>query len=544
MFKKLKPLNLTLAKITPMDLQAMEPVTSLDMFDSPGSKDLHPEGLFSTDIFGRVGEAKRDIRFSYCDIKVKIMHPLMYRSLKNTKRFYVEIMEGKEYAKWDAKAKEFVKCSEVDGDTGYDFFMSHWNDIKFETGDSPLRQQRVEMMNRYRQQGLYDKILIMPAGMRDVEIDSTGRTKEHEINPMYRRLLSIGNTFPDGLDRNLSVYDSGRVALQGAFNTLYEHITNFLSGKNGFIESKWTSRNIIGGTRNVVSSIDVSLDDLDDEDSPSALDTVMGLWQISKGSLPLTIPRLKSALEDVFVSSDGGAYLINKKTLKKEYVQLDPEEVDRWTTPEGLEKIISSLSNIDIRGKHVEPKPGYYAKLVYKPKDKMVFRMFNSIDELPEDFDKEDVHPVTLFELIYISAFDQWNDLAVVNTRYPVNSEGSTLPSKVYMKTTVVDQIRHHLNNEWKEDEPPRRALSYPVMDDPIYIDSAKVSPFRLRAASGDYDGDMFSNNILFTKEAIDEVNKYLMSREAHVGPWGGMRGSAHNDTTEYVMFNLTGDAQ
>lgn len=55
------------------------------------------------------------------------------------------------------------------------------------------------------------------------------------------------------------------------------------------------------------------------------------------------------------------------------------------------------------------------------------------------------------------------------------------------------------------------------------------------------FDGDMVSNNIVYSEEAKEEIQRYLKSRNAHVDPAGGLRASAEILTTKLVMHNLTG---
>lgn len=50
----------------------------------------------------------------------------------------------------------------------------------------------------------------------------------------------------------------------------------------------------------------------------------------------------------------------------------------------------------------------------------------------------------------------------------------------------------------------------------------------------------MVSGNILYTQEALTEVNRYLSSVEAYVDPAGGLRASGNDDIMDLVMFNLT----
>ena len=84
-------------------------------------------------------------------------------------------------------------------------------------------------------------------------------------------------------------------------------------------------------------------------------------------------------------------------------------------------------------------------------------------------------------------------------------------------------------------------AKVYPVFDPESYIDSAMVHPYRVKGLNADYDGDMISNNILYTKESIEEIDRYLNSKSAHIDPAGGLRASASIDTTNLVMYNITG---
>ena len=161
------PFNISLLKLTPGQIRLLKPIKSLDTVDAPGSSDFHPEGLFSTEIFGRVGEDSRDETFAYIPLKTTILHPVVFQRLERLKRLYSGILSGKSYAVWDEKEKDFVQSTEVDGKTGYHFFMSKWKDIKFKKGDSEIRNQRIDLINKYREEAVIKDVLVMPAGLRD-----------------------------------------------------------------------------------------------------------------------------------------------------------------------------------------------------------------------------------------------------------------------------------------------------------------------------------------------------------------------------------------
>lgn len=536
------PFNVKLLKLDLGQIRLLKPITTLDRTD--GSTDnFHPDGLFSTEIFGRVGDETRDETFAYIPLKTKILHPFIYQRLERLKRLYIGILSGREYAIWDEKQKDFLPADETTGDTGYEFFMSHWLELKFPEGESEIRKQRVKLMDMYRNEAVIDNVLVMPAGLRDAEVDSLNRVQEHEVNDHYRRLIGVTNTISKGSNSSSPVFNTARHAQQMAFNEIYKIIEGMLTGKKGFIQGKWGSRRIINGTRNVISSMDISTPSLNAPNYPGPDDTVLGLWQVSRGALPITVNRMQSnILSNVFGDVEGNVRLIDTKSLTSELVQVGAQTYDRWTTSEGLEKVIGLQSMFELRAKPVMVE-GRYLALVYKPKADKVFKVFHDIKDLPENLDRKDVHPITYEELIYLANYRDWNKLMVVSTRYPVTGEESSYVSRVFIRTTVNSESRVELDDNWEPlPETGNTAQVYPVFEPESYIDSAMVHPHRLAGLGGDYDGDTVSNNILYTREAIEQVERYLKSRGAHVDPAGGLRASAHIDTTALVMHNMTGD--
>lgn len=487
MEQKRDPFNIKLLKLEPAQLRLLKPIVSLDRFEGSGSSNFHTEGLFSTEIFGRVGEDSRDTTFAYINLKTSILHPIIYQRLERLKRLYIGILSGKEFAVWDAEKKDFVGSDELDGETGYQFFMSRWDELVLADGDSELRKQRVALVNQNRTQAILSNVLVMPAGLRDAEIDSLGRTREGEINEHYHRLIQIANTIAKSTKSDSDVLNTPRFSLQKAFNLVYTTIEDMLSGKRGFLQDKWGSRDVMDGTRNVITSMDISAPDLNSENYPGPDDTVMGLWQVSRGALPVTLARLRdNLLSDVFGDVEGNVRLVNTKTLLSEFVQVSPQTYDRWTTTDGLEKVIGMQSMVGIRAKPVMVE-GYYLMLVYKPKDRDVFRVFTTLDELPAGLSKKDVYPITYEELIYLCNYRGWNDLRVITTRYPVAGEGSTYPSRVFVRTTVTSEARVELGMDWEPmDAGENTAQVYPVFEPESYIDSSMVHPYRLQGLSGD----------------------------------------------------------
>ena len=536
------PFNITLLKVDSATLKHITPVTTLDIFENAKSTNFHPDGLFSAEIFGRVGDDDRDTRFSYINLKTKILHPVVYFRLERLKRLYIGILSGKEYARWDEELKDFFPATELTGSTGYEFFLSRWDELVIPTGESAVRNQRIELINKYKDRAILNHVIVLPAGLRDAEIDKSGRTVENEINAHYRRLIGISNTIGKTSKTDVSVLDTARYTQQLTFNEIYLEIENILTGKKGFLQRKWGSRAVFDGTRNVISAMEISNPDLDDDAYPDANDTVMGLWQASRGALPVTLHALNSGiLNNIFGSVEGSVRLIDVKTLESEPVNVSPTTYDRWTTSEGLEKVINSQSMIELRAKPILVE-GRYLALVYKPDKKKVFKIFTDINELPEWAHKKDVYPITYEELIYLSNYRHWNNLKVIGTRYPVLGEGSTYPSNLFVRTTVKSEPRVELDENWEPmNAKENTAISYPDFNPEVYVDSMIVHPNRLAGLTGDYDGDMMSGNILYTEESIKAIDDFLDSREAYVDPAGGLKASAATDTVSLTLYNISG---
>lgn len=482
------PFNVEIFQPTPEQLQLLKPVTSTDYYEN-SKGDLHEEGLFSIGIFGRIGDEMRDSRFSYIDIKTEVFHPIIYNRLIRLKKLYQGIMEGSQYATWDAEKKDFVTANELDGKTGFAFFCEHWQDIDFPRNKSDARDMRVNLVEKYRPMGLTNCILVLPAGLRDLEVDENGRTNVHEINTLYRKLIQVSRVLPehDGI-KNDPAHNLARRLLQTCFNDIYEMIETMLAGKEGFVQGKWSSRNVANSTRNVITAMDTSVKELGAVNAPRFTDTVVGLWQLSKAVLPVTIHHLmKGYLSEVFAYGNRTARLVDPGTLKAEIVEVTADAFDRWSTVEGLEKVVSSYKELTLRNKPVMIDGRYFA-LIYAPKRRPVFKIFSDIDELPEGYDPKDVRPINLMELIYLSGYKIWNDQVGTVTRYPVSGIGSCYPTTVYVKTTVVGEVRRELDHDWGMSGEDRSMLApeFPTYEPLAYQDSLVIPSTRLAGLGAD----------------------------------------------------------
>lgn len=537
------PFNIALLPVEDSVLAGLKPVTSSDIFDGM-SKNFHEDGLYSTTIFGKVGDERRKRRFSYIDIRLPVFHPVIYKALVSLKKMYADIMAGKSYAVWSEEIKDFVASSPMDGETGYSFFLKYWDKIEFPRRPSDIREESIKLVEKYKKitkAVLPDKVIVLPAGMRDFEIQGDGRYSEEEINGFYKKLLYLAYSIPKNLDEeDIAIYDSKRIALQRTFNDIYDLYEAMVKGKKKLMLGKWASRKIFNGTRNVITSMSTASNSIGGESNLKFNDTIIGLYQFMKATLPVSIYKLKNGfLSKVFISPNAPALLVDKVTLRRVSVDVRPEVFDGWMTDEGIEKLISRFGESSLRHNKLEVA-GHYLGLVYK--DDKYFRFFQDITELPEGFDPGNVKPITFVELMYASVYVGANKYPLFVTRYPITSPHSIYPSRTYLKTTALSKILTPMDDNWIPIE-GQTAHQYPITGAP-FVQSMSPHPSKLASLGADFDGDTASGSICYSDEAIAEVNKLFQSRKFYIGTDGRMNFSTATDTIKFVLHNMTGDPE
>ena len=530
------PFNIGLLVPKEEDTKYITPITSMDTME-PSSKNFAPNGLFSTEIFGKVGEEKRNRLFSYIDLKITVFHPVIFKALHELKHIYSGIILGKEYATWNDELKDFEKSTFLEGSTGFYFFLQHFDELVFAERKSTGREHNIKLVEKYRKNCLIDKLVVMPAGLRDYEFDENGQPSEGEINPKYRKMLSLSNLVADPAAKaKPDTIDGIRAQIQVTFNDIYDYFTSLLEGKRKLIQGKVVTRKIFNTTRNVITSLNNTVGSLDSPQLVSQNATVVGLFQYLKSTLPVSVHQLKTGfLSKVFVGSNSPAYLVNKKTFKKEMVEIDPSDYDRWMTSEGLRLVINNFGEEDLRHIFLEVE-NHYLGLIYRGPDN-TFALFQDIDDLPKERSRKDVRPITFCELLYAAVYEHANTMPGLVTRYPVTGYGSIYPCLTYLKSTVRGTTLEELTDTFQKTG--KIAIEFPIYGE-RFVNSMSPSISHIKRLGADYDGDCCSLAVLFTDDAKAEIKRKLSSAAYYVGPSGKINFSIETDIAKYVVSSLT----
>lgn len=543
------PVNIAIMDVDKFiyDKRAM-PVTSSLPFE-PSTNNYNEAGLYSETIFGAVGSPDRLLRFGYIDLNCQIFSPKIFKILVQLGSLYKDIMSGSAYAIFDPILKDFERVTgdplDTPGaDTGFSFFLKHFEELSFRKTASGRRDERIEVIAQYKERALISRYLVEPAGLRDIVNDSSGRLVQDDINKLYTSLILFTRSIPRGSRSPL--FDTARYHIQSKAQEIYEYIENFLDGKRGFIQGSFARRKVALGTRNVITAAPFIASSPEDPQLLKTDDVMVGVYQTIKGLQPFT----KFAWNTLFsvpifkVEHTTNVALSDPVTGKLVYATITPGERDKWTASDSIDKLINNFGNPDLRKKPVyikdETGKDYALMFVYDEGDTIA--LCRSIDDLekrwPRKVDRKKLRPITYIEVFYIIAEVIAMGKHVLITRYPVIEQGSCYAGKPHVVSTTPSRSVE-LVDLLSPSDGGTLMRQYPVIG-ASYMDAAMVHPSKLGGLGGDHDGDKVSVEYILTDDANMECAAYLNSPRSVLSTDLRWIAGSGNYLIETTLFNLT----
>jgi len=525
----------------------LKEITSFNIFES-GTRKFDKNGLFSEEIFGNVIDTKRYTTMAYINLKTDIYQPIIYDIIIKMKKIYQKILEGKLFVKFDKSENDFVICDDddPDGGTGYSFFVNNFNRKKISPNDynSLKRKNEMELLLKYKDNWFIDKLIVLPAGIRDIK-EENGVISQESVNKLYLSLLSLANSFMK--KSNDPIYDSIKFNIQSKVYAIYQYIKNLLSGKYGWVQRKYALRRIALGTRNVSSAPLIGGTDPNDETILKYDEVGIPLYEVLKMVQHHIIFYLKNIIfSNTFSIDSNKAYLINNKG-NLQYVNIPLKEIEKFVKYEGLEKMINKFKYEEFRNSPVyaEDKDGnkYYFAKIYKDKNKVyIYRSQTNLMEYlgiddPKLIDKNKESYLTWTELFYIIAYisTTMNEKYAFITRYPAIEDGSIFPAKIQVLSTNPSLQAEIVFLSETSLKVPR----YPIPGEK-YIDTFSVHVSRLAGLGMDFDGDTGSATALMTEDANEELKNFNNSLLSIIDDNFNLKISGDSENAEYTLFNLT----
>lgn len=223
----------------------------------PDKKGYDPDGLWSEQIFGQVGSKDRKHRFGYINLGRKLIHPLMYDTLKTVSEITSKIINQKEKYSLTPKGDLVV---DANGQTGVAFLISILDTIDLRKIAKKEKAKEADYIMNKKRFILVDKWPVIPAFLRDIDItQKTGRIKS-EINTYYMNLIRNAQTPLTGDPEDDSFYTG---LLQSSLLQIATWIKDNLKGKHGVLRGSMLKKTMDFSSRLIlISSAEVPLGQL------------------------------------------------------------------------------------------------------------------------------------------------------------------------------------------------------------------------------------------------------------------------------------------
>lgn len=210
-------------------------VSTVKLYQKPGS--LDPTGLFSEQIFGRLGSNERRRKFGYIDLKVKIIHPEAWNIVARIDPDVSKLISATQKYTLDNTGR-LIK--DESGRTGVAYFCEIAKKLDYDQFNKE-RKEKVEFVRKNLDKILIDKFLVIPAGVRDI-VYSQKSGKQNiqfsDLNMLYESIIKDANTIPDDPSTlPVDILDVITQNIQRKCLEISEWIKNRIKGKQGLIRS-------------------------------------------------------------------------------------------------------------------------------------------------------------------------------------------------------------------------------------------------------------------------------------------------------------------
>ena len=524
-------------------------VTSPNIFEV-NSKKFHPKGLFSEEIFGSITSMDRFTTEAVINLNTTIIHPMIFSTNIQPKALYTSIMSGKKYAKFDEEEFTFklVDFNTPGAGTGFQFFMSHLKQLSNAEFSHALRANNLhKLLVKYKDCLTTSKLICLPAGLRDLDLQSSRLSKD-DVNKLYLAVLNLAASLSSyGLSED-TIFDGIRYQMQLKVAEIYDYLMNIISGKGGFLQKHYGARKIAYSTRNVVS---VAINDADTPDAPESIksdETMVPMLNLIKCFQPFFTNYVQKKLYgELFIhGATENVPATNPGTLMMEYITLKSSEINKYTTVDGVNRIINQFKHVGFRNSPVSIRDSkgkdYWLMLTYTDTVHNEVFMSKTKDDLKQlverhdrTFDVKNIKPLMWVEALYLAGIQISAGKHAFITRYPVLEDGSIYPCRIHVITTNPSKRMTIIIDSGLNEDAPH----YPIIGKP-YFESLILHSSRLKGLGADFDGDTVSLSAIWTKEGNAEIADNLNSVAGIIGPDMKLKLHADQPTVELAIHNLS----
>jgi hypothetical protein len=501
------------------------------------TNELHPQGLFSKEIFGEPGTIEREELWGYVRLNDVFMNPQAYYVLSRLKQNIAEDMKsgsGRYYVDSKGELTKLPKNQTVPDSakyknlgSGFDWLKDAWPYISWNITKDMTKTAKVrrKFLKTFPIGAIFwDKFPIMPAFYRDV--DYTSR-KQNVINKNYTKLIHLAQIIKttDNLlfsdDYDTPMKSISHVKCQDLMNEISTEFLRLIGGANGFINKHVTGKTQDYSARLVIST------SVSNQERPEYNDT-----DFYASSVPLSVAINIFAPFMIFNVKQWVTNYISGNRFKriydfdkKEYVQKEvaPSFMDEFTA-DGIRKLMDlykknkkfRVKPITLKGVDGERIPIQLGTYIDKKTGKIELNLLDKIVD-PDDPELQYVYRnLTYCEFFYIIAEDCLKNKCVDICRYPVDDYYHVYPSK--MNIIPANKYRNvRMDGIFYERYPILRYKDETEIEH-LFIDSLRLFSIYPSSLGGDFDGDQVSIQGIFSDEANAEAMKQMNNISHFVG--------------------------
>ena len=145
---------------------------------------------------------------------------------------------------------------------------------------------------------------------------------------------------------------------------------------------------------------------------------------------------------------------------------------------------------------------------------------------------------MTWCDLFFQAAYEVSRDKMVLITRYPIDSYYNQFPTKITVASTKETEPMI-VNDKSIKHYPKIRQEQIGSNTSNSFVDTMNICNAYLGSIGGDYDGDMVTTKVMFSKEANIELEKQLNSKAHYINLGGNNIMGVTNEGAQ-ALYNLT----
>lgn len=482
-------------------------------------------GLLSNEIFGYT-MMERSGTYGYISLNGYFLDPSCYKTWIRLDTRIKNIVHGIKYYKITPEG-DFIE--DENGQTGLEFLRKNIKRIKFKNTGSKSKQLSIKYLEQNRDRMFIDKYIVIPPFYRDKNTASSSRRTVGlgGINKIYNNLIVAANSLTATQDFGFDASYSMQAQVQEIMLRIYDWFCGNnneaikadagqgLSGKLGIVKRAAMSKTSNFSTRLVISCAELKVD------RPENL-----MVTFDKSAIPLyaVITQFRDFVmyytRLFFQNEFRGAQTYPVMTKNGQFKSIVPEDTEITFSDERIKMEMDRFVH------------GYNNRLV--PIEIPV----EGTNEVYYMKMKEQDRRLTWCDVFYMASVEATKDKHVLITRFPIDFFSNQITTKIEVASTKETEPLE-VNGVMYRFYPKIREKDIGSDTSNTFSDTLVFNNTYLKGMGGDFDGDQCTCKGVYTREANDELERLMNSKQNFIN-FGASPLREFGDDTYQSIFALT----